>query len=205
MQRILGVELVVIYNHSVTSQSFGHILSQYPVPPHYHPDDVGSMAMPLSVELRQTRAFTSDDVLLHMSPVINDCLYRYSALFQYFAVIDLDELIVPRASQLYTIPALITSLSAANGSSSGSPVASFTFRNAYFFLDIPVHEESERWRQSSELELSTYLVHRRRLTASPPAYSVNTIQYNTIFVNAVFELRGGVLGGLNIPNVSSTP
>lgn len=157
MQQILGAQLVVIYNHSV-SQSVGHILSQY----------ANTGASRPQIELRQTRAFVSDtDVLLHMSPVINDCMYRYSARFQYFAVIDLDEVIVPR--HFYTLPALIESLSIKNA----LPVALFTFRNAYFFLDIPV--DDLQCPSHPNAALSTYLVHRRRLTASPPAYSVKSV------------------------------
>jgi len=157
MQQILGVELVVIYNHSV-SQLAAHILSQYAD---------ADMSVP-RVELRQTRAFMSDaDVLLHMSPVINDCMYRFSAHFQYFAVIDLDEVIVPR--HWHTIPALIESLTTKNA----VPVALFVFRNAYFFLDIPVDDIQRPSHPNAAL--STYLVHRRRLIASPPAYSVKSI------------------------------
>jgi len=157
MQQILGAQLVVIYNHSV-SQSVGYILS------HYADADVSRPR----VELRQTRAFMPEaDVLLHMSPVINDCIYRFSAQFQYFAVIDLDEVIVPR--HVYTIPALIESLLSKNT----LPVALFTFRNAYFFLDIPVDDLQQP--SGPYAALSTYLVHRRRLTASPPAYSVKSV------------------------------
>ena len=154
MQQILGAQLIVIYNHSV-SQSVGRILSQYA------DSDV-------SVELRQTRAFMShDDALLHMSPVINDCMYRFSARFRYFAVIDLDEVIVPR--HVHTIPVLVQLLSLQNK----IPVALFAFRNAYFFLDIPIDdvERPSHWNAA----LSTYLLHRRRLTVSPPAYSVKSV------------------------------
>jgi len=158
MQQILGAQLVVIYNHSV-SQSVGHILSHYA---HSRAD----LSRP-QVELRQTRAYMSNDVLLHMSPVINDCMYRFSAQFKYFAVIDLDEVIVPR--HVYSIPALIESLSFSNA----FPVALFVFRNAYFFLDIPVDDLQRPLHPNAAL--STYLVHRRRLTASPPAYSVKSV------------------------------
>jgi len=157
MQWIVGAQLIVIYNHSV-SASVGHILSQYA------DRDLSTRR----VELRQTRAFMSDlDVLLHMSPVINDCMYRFSARFRYFAVIDFDEVIVPR--RVHTVPALIDSLSSKNA----VPVALFAFRNAYFFLDIPVDDVQGPSRPHAAL--STYLVHRRRLTASPPAYSVKSV------------------------------
>ena len=157
MQQILGAHLVVIYNHSV-SQSVGYILSHY----------ADANLSRLRVELRQTRAFVPEaDVLLHMSPVINDCMYRFSAQFQYFAVIDLDELIVPR--HVYTIPALIELLSIKNA----LPVALFIFRNAYFFLDIPVDDLQQP--SGPNAALSTYLVHRRRLIASPPTYSVKSV------------------------------
>jgi len=157
MQQILGVQMVIVYNHSV-SQSVGHVLSQYARAP---------AVSRLQVELRQTRAFMSDDVLLHMSPVINDCMYRFSAQFRYFAVIDLDEVIIPR--HVYTMPALVKSLSLGNE----YPVALFTFRNAYFFLDIAVQDIERPLHPNAAL--STYLVHRRRLSASPPAYSVKSV------------------------------
>jgi len=161
MQQILGAQLIVIYNHSV-SHSVGHVLSQY-------------ADTDVSVELRQTRAFMPDaDVLLHMSPVINDCIYRYSAQFHYFAVIDLDEVIVPR--HVYTIPALIESLSIKNT----DPVASFIFRNAYFFLDIPVDDLQRP--SHPHAAMSTYLVHRRRLIASPPAYSVKSVVHAQVCI-----------------------
>jgi len=157
MQQILGAQLVVIYNHSVSS-SVGHILSKY---------NDADVSRP-RIELRQSQAFMPDaDVLLHMSPVINDCMYRFSARFRYFAVIDLDEVIVPR--HVYTITALIESLLIKNT----IPVALFIFRNAYFFLDIPVDDLQHPSHPNAAS--STYLVHRRRLTASPPAYSVKSV------------------------------
>jgi len=174
MQQVLGAQLVVIYNHSV-SPAAGRVLARYAAAPRVqlrqtHDDADSQRVQPRDdadtprVELRQTRAFTHDaaDALLHMSPVINDCIYRFSAQFHYFAVIDLDELIVPR--HVETVPALIAALSAR----SGAPVALFAFRNAYFFLDIPVSDVRPPSRRGGAL--STFLVHRRRLSASPPAY-----------------------------------
>ena len=154
MQQLLGAQLVVIYNHSL-SPTVSHVISQY----------AGTGGL---VELRQTRAFTADDVLLHMSPVINDCMYRFHARFRYVAVIDVDELIVPRHHD--TLPALLQALTTDNG---GAPVALFAFRNAYFFLDIPLQDLDDDVPLSQRL--STFLVHRRRLTASPPAYSVKSV------------------------------
>ena len=179
MQQVLGAQLVVIYNHSV-SPAAGRVLARYAAAPRVqlrqtHDDADSQRVQPRDdadtprVELRQTRAFTHDaaDALLHMSPVINDCIYRFSAQFHYFAVIDLDELIVPR--HVETVPALIAALSAR----SGAPVALFAFRNAYFFLDIPVSDVRPPSRRGGAL--STFLVHRRRLSASPPAYSVKSV------------------------------
>jgi len=179
MQQVLGVQLVVIYKYSV-SPAAGRVLARYAAAPRVQlrqtHDDADSQRVQLRddantprVELRQTRAFThgAADALLYMSPVINDCIYRFSAQFHYFAVIDLDELIVPR--HVETVPALIAALSAR----SGAPVALFAFRNAYFFLDIPVSDVRPPSRRGGAL--STFLVHRRRLSASPPAYSVKSV------------------------------
>lgn len=153
MQRILGVSRVFIYNNSVTGEA-NRVLAFY--------RDEGF------VVVRQSFSFLhgQDEKLihLHMSPVINDCMYRYMHSFRYFAVIDLDEVIVPRG--LKFLPELISSLPESFNS---ERVGSYVFRNAYFFFDLTP--------QAHDLDTgkSTYLEYQRRLHPSPPEYSVKSI------------------------------
>lgn len=78
-------------------------------------------------------------------------------------------MIIPR--HVDTIPDLIENLLSTK---TDNPVAVFTFRNAYFFLDILQEDDLQR-PSHPNAALSTYLVHRRRLVASPPAYSVKSV------------------------------
>jgi hypothetical protein len=172
MQRILGADLVVIYNHSLSSSSAAVLRSYSDTPGEIGRPSV-SRADQLHVEVRQSHDFlpprlAAQSFLLHMSPVINDCMYRHHGLFRYFAVIDLDEVIVPRTGHR-RLPDLLASLSA-------SRVGAFVFRNAYFFLDFQSAESSfKESRELLEKALSVYQTARRRLRPSPPQYSVKSI------------------------------
>lgn len=153
MQKILGVNKVFIYNNSIEGEA-NQILSMY--------RGEGF------VEVRHSFAFLdgSDEKLihLHMSPVINDCMYRNMYAYRYFAVIDLDEVIVPR--QYIYLPEFIRSFPELFHS---DRIGSFNFRNAYFFFDLSrVDWETVGHR-------SAYLAYKKRLTPSPPNYSIKSI------------------------------
>lgn len=153
MQKILGVSRVFIYNNSVTGEA-NRVLSAY--------RDEGF------VVVRHSFSFVHDPdeklIHLHMSPVINDCMYRYMYAFRYFAIIDLDEVIVPRRFEF--LPEFINSLPKAFKS---KRVGSYVFRNAYFFFDLtPQTHDSVKKK-------SVYLEYQRRIAPSPPEYSVKSI------------------------------
>jgi len=164
MQRILGVELVVMYNHSMIGPAV-QILHDYA----RHATDAPDVAdRSMAVEVRQSHDFlvayrSSRSIYLHMSPNINDCMYRYSGSVGHFAVVDLDEVIVPRAGYR-RLPNLVASLS----SLARGRVGAFVFRNAYFFEDL-------QSSAGSDVSFSTYLTHRRRLLPSPRTYSIKSI------------------------------
>ena len=153
MQKILGISRVFIYNHSISADS-GHVLKSY-VQDNY-------------VVLRQSHSFIADSrekyTHLHMSPVINDCIYRQMKNFRYIAVIDLDEVIVPRLhnSLIDMLKELPDILRLGN-----SNVGSYVFRNAYFFLDLV--------NQNKKQSASMYLRHNKRLPPSPQQYAIKSI------------------------------
>jgi len=110
MLRLLGVEHVVLYNHSVADR-VGHIVADYAA--RQRQEATGGF----TVELRQTRRFGSDQVeelgwfgrelFRHQIPILNDCYYRLANWFQYIGVFDVDELIIPRNNSTWNIVELI--------------------------------------------------------------------------------------------------
>jgi hypothetical protein len=172
MQRILGVDLVVVYNHSLSGPAAAVLRSYTDIPNETNRPSVTRVDR-LRVEIRQSHDFlaprlAAQSFLLHMSPVINDCMYRHHGLFRHFAVIDLDEVIVPRTGH-HRLPDLLASLSTGR-------IGAFVFRNAYFFLDFQsAGDLFEKPGKRSETMLSVYETARRRLRPSPPQYSVKSI------------------------------
>ena len=119
LQRILGIDKVVVYNNSLAPQS-ARILEQY--------------AKTDFLDFRQSHNFISDPgeltFHLHMSPVINDCMYRYMYQYKNLAMIDFDEIIVPHANNTLT-----EVLKTMERKETYHPARSYVFRNAYFFFD----------------------------------------------------------------------
>lgn len=81
-------------------------------------------------------------ILLAMSPVINDCMYRNLYRYRYVVCTDLDEMIVP-ASPHHNYTEMLTAASAA-AARTNAIIHSYIFRNAYFFLDFGATEK-EPW------------------------------------------------------------
>jgi len=82
-------------------------------------------------------------ILLNMSPVINDCLYRNMYRYRYVVCTDVDELIVP-ASPHHNYSQMLHAAAAAATSRDNAVVHSYIFRNAYFFLDFGA-TDTEPW------------------------------------------------------------
>jgi Glycosyltransferase family 92 len=111
IQRLLGVELVLIYNHSV-SDRVGRIVADYAAREPTNEDG-------FQVELLQTRRFDTDKVgprgrewfgrehFRHQSPLLSDCYYRLAGRFRYIGVYDIDEVVVPLRSNASKIMDLI--------------------------------------------------------------------------------------------------
>jgi len=75
-------------------------------------------------------------ILLSMSPVINDCLYRNLYRYRYVVCSDVDELIVPASPHRSYAEMLRAADAAAAAAAPDAVVHSYMFRNAYFFLDF---------------------------------------------------------------------
>jgi len=73
-------------------------------------------------------------ILLGMSPVINDCMYRNMYRYRYLVCTDVDEMIVP-ASPHQNYSEMLRAAAAA-ATRANAIVHSYLFRNTYFFLDF---------------------------------------------------------------------
>ena len=117
-----GVGEVNVYNNSLAEES-GVIMNFYV--------NEGFLAF------RQAPSVMDDPgeetILLNMSPVLNDCLYRNMYRYRVIISTDIDELITPKKdSNYYEMMASI-----AKRQPSKHPATAYMFRNAYFFLELP--------------------------------------------------------------------
>jgi len=175
MQRLLGVERVVVYNRSM-SRDAGRVFAEYSRR-RYSYDDADATTDQPFVELRQLTAPPGSDKVKYACQVasINDCMYRNMNSFRHIAVIDFDELIVPRGN-FTNIPELLEHVAVVFGRSIGSHV----FRSAHFFVDRLPNETDEddiyRLPHGSERNssFSLYLTRRRR-SVSPFHYNIKAI------------------------------
>ena len=154
-QRILGVDRVVIYNNSLAAET-QRVLLYY------------ARTEPEFLEIRQSRNFIMDSgeltYHLQMSPVINDCMYRYRKRFSKILVLDIDEQIVPNGNcEIYE---QVLDIMESRQPSKYIPFT-YSFRNAYFFSNFEA-----RLDQPEELQSLRYM---RRAAFSEPGYSTKTI------------------------------
>lgn len=158
MQRLLGVELVVAYNRSMLPD-VGRVFAHYT----RHDGDGNRF-----VELRQSHGSLApfDRPQVHQVAAINDCMYRLMGSYRFFAIVDFDEVIVPRKN-FTTIPQLLDFLSVGR-----TGIGSFLFRNTQYFVG-PLSDDKpddvfrlvpSTHRSSS---FSVYLTRRRRAEVSP--------------------------------------
>ena len=154
MLRILGVNGVTVYNNSL-EQDAADVFLEY--------------AKEGFVDFRQSHNFMDDEgeltIHMHMSPVINDCMYRSMFKYKWIIVTDWDELIIPRTVNTYhEMIEQINKFQVPQNKFSGKH---YLFRNGYFFIDIPGLDESQP-------NLVT-LQHRKRIPVSERGYSVKSI------------------------------
>ena len=152
--KIIGVTKVGIYNNTLGPEA-SRIFQYY--------DTKGF------VDFRQSWNFLSDPGVLtshlHWSPVINDCIYQNLYSFNKILVIDVDEIILPK--DVYNLSQLLSEIDK-NQVLSTHPARSYTFRNDYFFYDIP--------QQDNTMPIYIkMLTHRWRLPPSNQGYSAKSI------------------------------
>lgn len=149
LQRILGVSLVGVYILSapqVVLKVFGHYSDEKFV-------DLRRIDYIYSSEKKD------DEFWLHLTPTINDCIYRHMHEFRRIVVVDFDEVIVPRKHRdLSQLVGYLEQLTDA---------PNFAFRNNYFFLDLAADRTVSKYIR--------FLRYRYKVAASGVGYAEKSI------------------------------
>lgn len=169
LHRIFGVAEVTVYNnslHPAAARVYQHYANKGFVDFRQAPNAVNSP--PDDEEV----------ILLNMSPVLNDCMYRNMYRYHRLVVTDIDEMIVPRMHSNYK--AMLDAIDAGYKDANGQPTtlaeptqlvppASYMFNNVYFFSDFNATDRAPGFLTSQR-----YL---RHIPPSEEGYSVKSI-YN---------------------------
>lgn len=154
LQKILGVSLVGVYILSASDI----VLKVFK---HYSDEKFVDLR---KIDYMYTNETNVKEFWLHLTPAINDCIYRHMYEFKRIAVLDFDEFIMPRKHQ--NLLELVSYLNEAYISKE-SPYVNFAFRNNYFFLDLATTRNTS--------EYVTFLKFRKKVAVSPEGYSVKSI------------------------------
>ncbi|XP_054714319.1 uncharacterized protein LOC129223960 [Uloborus diversus] len=119
LNRILGVNHFVLYNHTVGAE-VGCILKKYEV------EGIVTV-LPWQLDIVSQKEIRTEGLFA----ALNDCLYRTMYRFRYVLMIDLDEYIIPHKNSTLTV--MLNHLSKKNPDRTGA----YSFQNAFFYLQWP--------------------------------------------------------------------
>ena len=136
MNKILGVTKFTLYNHTM-SPEVSCVLRHYIV-------EGGVTVLPWKLNMISQKEIRTEGLFA----ALNDCLYRNMNDFRYLMLIDFDEFIIPHMND--TLPEMLQFLDQQKivvGGRRISPkkTSSYSFQNAFFYLQFPDDEESRNW------------------------------------------------------------
>ena len=209
LHRMWGVGEVTVYNYS---------LHEAPSRVYSHYGKKGFVDFRQSPSASNSHGDDSDmnEILLDMSPALNDCMYRNLYRYRRLVVTDIDEMIVPRMHDNYTamltaIDALQTAekmrslsyLGIKNISGFIIPTNSYMFNNVYFFSDLNATSRAPWF-----LATQQYV---RHVNPSPKGYSAKSILNPRSCValqnHYCWQMHSSSVGGkwnLNVPQSLGT-
>lgn len=194
--RILGANHIFFYNHTLGARAAAVIES-------YRRGlltRVGEEGSPFNVSLLQWPQPAAVDLhYFSQTAVLNDCLLRAIRGFEYVAVADLDEFLVPHGAEMKTWDDLYERYFPRH------PAASYMFRNAFFFqsfTDDPVTAQNATIRALNVMPLLKTM-HEGKVWApfARSKYMASTDLTQTV---ATHQIRG-VLTGAKLPRDRGQP
>lgn len=127
LNRILGVNHFVLYNHTVGPE-VGCILKKYEA------EGIVTV-LPWQLDIVSQKEIRTEGLFA----ALNDCLYRTMYRFKYVLMIDLDEYIVPHKNT--SLKVLMAHLG--RNSKNAERTGAYSFQNAFFYLQWPDDEASK--------------------------------------------------------------
>lgn len=127
LNRILGVDHFVLYNHTVGPE-VGCILKKYEA------EGIVTV-LPWQLDIVSQKEIRTEGLFA----ALNDCLYRTMYRYKYVLMIDLDEYIIPHKNASLRI--LMTHLG--RNHKSAERTGAYSFQNAFFYLQWPDDEASK--------------------------------------------------------------
>jgi len=155
VQKLFGVNFVGIYVLSASEPTL-KILNYY--------SNTGFVELHKINYIYAAGKDVGKEYWLHLTPAINDCIYRHMYELKRILVIDFDEFIVPRMHR--NLSGLVSFLDEMFASRN-SPRVNYIFRNNYFFLDLPPDDDIPPHL--------TVLRFRKKVKISPDGYSVKSM------------------------------
>ena len=128
MHRILGVQKIAVYDHSISTDVLEQLKKLYTKNSIV---DILPWKMPVHEKDVQYQGQLG---------MLNECLYRYMFRTKYIGFIDADERII--AKKEYTWTELINNLNQKLSKEQKSQTCGFSFRNMFFNTNLPDDEES---------------------------------------------------------------
>ncbi|KAK2141449.1 hypothetical protein LSH36_1095g00027 [Paralvinella palmiformis] len=165
MLRLLGVDKIVMYNHSV-DETTSQVLRNYGERGLVELRQIGQEGV---LPLLPSDAFRAD--VYTLGPVaLSDCMYRHMFEFQWMAVLDLDEVILPRQHRTYRD--LLRKLEeSSSAKKQQQQLTGFKFIHVDFVLD-PVLRPNPDVEVPWQMTMSRF---RQRLSVQPSTFHVKSI------------------------------
>ncbi|XP_066263033.1 beta-1,4-galactosyltransferase galt-1 [Euwallacea similis] len=185
LNRLMGVDHFTFYNHTIGPQ-VGCILE------HYRQQGLVTL-LPWKLQMISQKEIRTEGLFA----ALNDCLYRSMYKFSHTLLIDLDEYIIPNYNE--TLPQMIDYLNhRLNTRSTGS----FSFQNAFFYLQWNDDSEVEQFDDPISSNLVTLKKTRRKTKLHPHKQRSKYICRPELVIEAgnhfVWEFIPGH-GTLNVP------
>ncbi|XP_060579920.1 uncharacterized protein LOC132736735 [Ruditapes philippinarum] len=191
LNRILGAEKFIIYNHSSAS-NVKDVLEYYSKQGYV---EVIQWQLPIPVDIFPVSKTQAEIHYFGQVAALNDCLYRSKRHSEFIVNIDLDEIIVPHSNTSVNWQTMINEIAIENAKV-------FVFKNTHFRKDWRNYEYSENKfrtniiQKAKQFKLTTLQTYRRErnidIKGVRSKYIVRTNGIHYLMVHFVLDLPSAV-------------
>lgn len=167
--KLMGVQKFTFFNHTI-GKEVSCIMREYG-------DEIE--VLPWSLPFVSQKEIRTEGLFA----ALNDCVYRHRGASKYLVLVDLDEMIVPRKTQNYSM--FIEQLDTL---SNKKKIGAYSLQNAFFYLQWPNDQslfkiESNPVAEQVSKQLTMLRKTRRRSRLHPHKQRYNKFTANIIFID----------------------